>query len=140
MGVCGDRCVVHSSRRTDAHRAAGTLGTAAGNFPFITTTAVTSSGPALALLVRLPLAESWDINVRVGDFFGKTTLTTGFDVNSVYTVSPQSARKSSLLAGVGGAYTFAGHWSVRLDYLRIDRAGDSSTVGKFQMRTWLPPE
>jgi opacity protein-like surface antigen len=38
-----------------------------------------------------------------------------------------------LLAGVGAAYSFAGHWSVRVDYLRVDKTGDSGSSGKFSV-------
>jgi len=85
------------------------------------------------LVARVPLTESLDLGMRVGDYFGKTTLTTGLELNSTYSASRQSASKSSLLVGIGGAYTFAGHWSLRLDYLRFDHAGDSKTVGTFSM-------
>jgi len=36
-----------------------------------------------------------------------------------------------LLAGLGVSYVFAGHWSARLDYLRIEQAGDAATTGKY---------
>jgi opacity protein-like surface antigen len=35
------------------------------------------------------------------------------------------------LAGVGASYTVAGHFSVRLDYLRVNKTGDENSVGKF---------
>jgi opacity protein-like surface antigen len=97
------------------------------------TTAVKSRGPALALVLRLPLAESFDVNLRLGDYYGRTTLANGYALSGTYTVTPQSKSTSSLLAGIGAAYTVAGHWSVHLDYLRVDQAGDSSTVGKYNV-------
>ncbi|MGO8856341.1 MAG: outer membrane beta-barrel protein [Steroidobacteraceae bacterium] len=115
------------------HRTSGTLQTAIGGEPIVTTATVTSRGPAVSLVARVPLTESLELGMRVGDYFGKTTLTTGLELNSTYSSSPQSASKSSLLVGIGGAYTFAGHWSLRLDYLRFDHAGDSRTVGTFSM-------
>jgi hypothetical protein len=42
----------------------------------------------------------------------------------------QTANASSLLAGLGVSYVFLGHWSARLDYLRIQDAGNSTT-GKY---------
>jgi hypothetical protein len=100
--------------------------------PVIATTALRSSGPALALLVRCPLSESFDLNFRIGDYFAKTSLVNGLDLNT-YTVTPQSNRTSSLLLGVGGALTFAGHWSAKLDLLRVNKAGSSSTVGTYNV-------
>jgi opacity protein-like surface antigen len=34
-------------------------------------------------------------------------------------------------AGLGVSYVIAGHWSARLDYLRIEHAGDGATTGKY---------
>jgi hypothetical protein len=36
-----------------------------------------------------------------------------------------------VLAGLGVSYVFLGHWSARLDYLRIEHAGDSNTTGRY---------
>jgi opacity protein-like surface antigen len=36
------------------------------------------------------------------------------------------------LAGLGASYTVAGHWSVRIDYLRFNKTGDTE-VGKFSV-------
>jgi opacity protein-like surface antigen len=48
-----------------------------------------------------------------------------------YSTTIQTSNSSSLLAGLGVAYVLAGHWSARLDYLRIEHAGDSTTTGKY---------
>lgn len=124
-----DASFIHLGELT--HRATGTLLAATGDKPVLTTATVVSRGPALSLVARLPLTDSLDLDLRLGDYYGKTILTHGLDFQSKYTVAAQSASASSLLAGVGGAYTFAGHWSVRLDYLRINRAGDGNTVGNY---------
>ena len=39
--------------------------------------------------------------------------------------------RSRQRAGLGVSYVFLGHWSARLDYLRIEHAGDSTTTGKY---------
>jgi hypothetical protein len=96
-----------------------------------TTTEVTSRGPALSLLGRLPLTDSFEADLRLGDYIGKSVFYNRIDVLAQRAVVTASKTTSSLLVGVGGAYTFAGHWSVRLDYLRADRTGDSATGGKF---------
>jgi opacity protein-like surface antigen len=94
---------------------------------------LTSHGPTLSLLLRLPLTESWDVNMRLGDYYGKTQLVTGLDFESKYTAAPQSSSGSSLLVTAGTAYGFAGHWTVRLDYLRINQAGNGATTGKYDV-------
>jgi len=93
-------------------------------------TRVSSKGPALGLLFRLPLAENLDINLRVADYYARTTLTNILNAAS-YSTTIQTANGSSLLAGLGISYILAGHWSARLDYLRIEHAGDSATTGKY---------
>jgi opacity protein-like surface antigen len=93
-------------------------------------TRVSSKGPALGLLFRLPLAENLDVNLRVADYYARTTLTNILNAAS-YSTTIQTSNRSSLLAGLGVAYVLAGHWSARLDYLRIEHAGDSVTTGKY---------
>jgi len=124
-----DASFIHLGELT--HRAGGTLHSSTGDKPVTTTATVTSHGPALALLARLPLTDSLDLDVRLGDYDAKTALTHGLLFQSKYTASVQSANSSSLLVSAGAAYTFAGHWSVRLDYLRINRAGNGNTVGNY---------
>jgi len=114
------------------YNAVGTLKTLAGNEPITTGAAVTSRGPALSLLARLPLTESFEVDARVGDYYGRTSLNTFFNLNSQYTATPASASSSSLLLGVGGGFTFAGHWCIRVDYLRINQAGTGNT-GKYSV-------
>jgi opacity protein-like surface antigen len=92
-------------------------------------TRVSSRGPAMGLLFRLPLAESLDVNLRVADYYARTTLTNILNAAS-YSTTIQTSNRSSLLAGLGVSYVFLGHWSARLDYLRIEHAGDSTT-GKY---------
>jgi hypothetical protein len=93
-------------------------------------TRVSSKGPALGLLFQLPLTEHFDVNLRIADYYARTTLTNILNAAS-YITTVQTSNSSSLLAGLGVAYVFAGHWSARLDYLRIEHAGDSSTTGKY---------
>jgi hypothetical protein len=97
----------------------------------IATTALRSSGPALAALFRLPLMESLAVDLRIGDYLGRTELTTGLALQS-YTASTQPERTSSLLVGVGAAYTFGANWSARIDYLRVNKAGNNS-VGTYNV-------
>jgi len=101
-------------------------------YPYLLGAEVSSHGPALALVGRLPLTESLEMDARVGDYYGKTTLTTGFELNSPYSVSADSASGSSLLLGVGAGYSFGTHWSLRVEYLRIGQIGNK-VVGKFDV-------
>ena len=90
-------------------------------------TRLSSKGPALGLLFRVPIAENFDVNLRVADYYARTKLTN--IVNSTnYQTAIETSNSSSLLAGAGLAYVFAGHLSARLDYLRMQHAGDSSTA------------
>lgn len=93
-------------------------------------TRVSSKGPALGLLFRLPLTENFDIHLRLADYYARTTLTNILNAAS-YETTVQATNQSTLLAGLGVSYVIAGHWSARLDYLRIEHAGDSATTGKY---------
>jgi hypothetical protein len=113
--------------------AVGKLAIAGTSQSISTTTEVTSHGPALSLIGRLPLTESFEADLRVGDYYGKAVVDNQVTVGSKGVFLSSSKSSSGLLAGVGGAYTFGGHWSIRLDYLRVSRTGDSHTVGKFSV-------
>jgi opacity protein-like surface antigen len=94
---------------------------------------VTSHGPALSLILRLPLTESFAANLRLGDYYGKATWDNSINVGANSTFTPTSKSESSLLAGVGAAYTVGGHVSIRLDYLRVNKTGSSDATGKFSV-------
>jgi opacity protein-like surface antigen len=89
-------------------------------------TRVSSKGPALGLLFRVPVTENFDLNLRLADYYARTRLTN--ILNSIaYDTAVRTANRSSLMAGLGVSYLLAGHWSARLDYLRVQHAGDTST-------------
>jgi opacity protein-like surface antigen len=94
------------------------------------TTLLRSEGPALGAVFRLSLAENVDLNFRLADYYGRTELTNTLTVKTV-TATKLSSSDSSLLVGAGAAYTFAGHWSARIDYLRVDKAGNDTKVVKY---------
>jgi hypothetical protein len=110
----------------------GTITNAGSSESLTSTTEVTSHGPALSLLLRLPIAEALDVDLRVGDYFGKTTFDSNLIVGANSRFTARSKSGSSVLADVGAAYTVAAHYSFRADYLRVQNAGDSST-GKFSV-------
>jgi opacity protein-like surface antigen len=113
--------------------AVGTLTSSSGSGSISTTNEITSHGPALSLILRLPIAESLEADLRVGDYYGKATLDNTLTVGADSEFTPSSKSGSSLLIGVGASYTIEGHWSIRLDYLRVNQTGDSDTVGKFSV-------
>jgi hypothetical protein len=98
----------------------------------IATTSVRSDGPALGLIFRLPLTESFGINLRLADYYGRTTLVNTLDA-ATNSTSRETANDSSLLAALGAAYTFDGHWSAHLDYIRVNEAGNSNNVVKYSV-------
>lgn len=104
-----------------------------GAKPAVINATLSSHGPALSLFLRLPLTESWDVNMRLGDYYAKSQLVTGLTFDSKFTATPQSSSGSSLLVTAGTAYGFAGHWTVRLDYLRVNQAGNDGTTGKYDV-------
>lgn len=106
-----------------------------GGTPYATTTSteVTSRGPALSVLARLPLTDWFEADLRLGDYVGKSVFYNRIDLLAQSSVTTASKTTSSLLVGVGGAFTFAGHWSVRLDYLRVNKTGDSASSGKYSV-------
>jgi opacity protein-like surface antigen len=113
--------------------AVGTVTASGGNQSLSTWNEISSHGPALSLILRLPLSESFEADLRVGDYFGKSTWDNTLSFSSHSDYARQSNSDSSLLAGLGASYTFAGHWSLRLDYLRVNQTGDSNTTGKFSV-------
>lgn len=104
-----------------------------GHLPATISATLASHGPAVSLIARLPLADSLDVDMRIGDYYGKTTLTGTLGVESKSISIQHSSSSSSLLVGIGAAYTLVGHWTIRLDYLRIDQAGNSNSAGTFNV-------
>jgi len=99
----------------------------------IATTRLRSRGPALSLVVRVPLAEAFDLNLRVGEYLARTTIANNYVVDTTYVPSERTSNRTGLLAGVGLAYTVAEHWSAHLDYLRVNSAGADSLGGTYSV-------
>jgi len=113
--------------------AAGTIATSSESQSLTTFNEISSHGPAISLILRLPLAESFAADLRIGDYYGKATFADTLGVGSNSALTLRSANGSSLLAGVGASYTVDGHFSIRLDYIRVDKTGDDNSVGKFSV-------
>ena len=95
-------------------------------------TMLRSAGPALGMLLRLPLLDRLDVNFRLADYYARTSLENILVLNTT-TAPKETANSSSLLLGLGAAYTFAGHWSAKLDYVRVSHAGNSTSVVKYNV-------
>ena len=95
-------------------------------------TLVRSDGPALGVVLRLPLTESFDVKLRLADYYGRTTLVNILNAFKTQ-VSKEAANSSSLLVAAGASYTFDGHWSAHVDYVRVNQAGNSSNVVKYNV-------
>ncbi len=115
------------------YKSAGQLNVGGVEDPTTTSAEVTSHGPAVALVARLPLAESFEAELRLGDYLGKTVFYNRIDVAGQSILFNESKTGSSLLAVAGAAYTFAGHWSVRLDYVRVNKTGNDAAGGKYSV-------
>jgi hypothetical protein len=113
--------------------AVGTFNDGNGSPSLSTKTEVTSKGPALSFVLRLPLSDAFEADLHAGDYYGKTTANTLITIGSESEPNPSSKSGSSLLIGVGAAYTIAGHWSVRADAMRVNKAGDATTVGTYSV-------
>jgi opacity protein-like surface antigen len=103
---------------------AGTDGTSESVYA---ATMLQSRGPALGLLFRLPLLENVDVNFRLADYYAHTELTSTL-IAAQHTTGTVTSNSSSLLAGAGFSYVFAGHWLAKLDYLRVNQAGNDKTM------------
>jgi opacity protein-like surface antigen len=90
-------------------------------------TMLQSRGPALGLLFRLPVLENLDVNCRIAAYYAHTELTSTL-IAAEHTSGTVTSNSSSLLAGVGVSYSFAGHWLAKLDYLQVNQAGNNKTM------------
>jgi len=110
------------------NQATGTFTASAGGTQSVgATTRIRSAGPAAGLLVRLPLLERLEAHLRVADYCARTTVMNILNART-YTSMERGANGSSLLLALGAAYALGEHWSVQIDYLRINKAGDSTKV------------
>lgn len=102
---------------------------AEGSIPIAFDATVKSRGPALAAVGIIPFAQMWEVDGRVGVYYGKATADASGSFSGGGVSESISSSKSSLLAGAGGSYSFDGHWSIRVDHTYINGVGDSSKEG-----------
>jgi OmpA-OmpF porin, OOP family len=91
---------------------------------------VSSKGPAAALVGILPLSGGWSLEGRAGVYRGKAK------AEGVATVGGSavgnlsySTDLTSFMAGAGVAYAFSPNWSAHLNFLYVEKAGDSRQGG-----------
>ncbi len=102
------------------------------NRSLVAMTDVSSRGPALTLRGRVPLADGLDLNLRLGDYYGRTATTRGYAIGTFYQPTTKTSTVSSLLLGAGLSYSLDHHWSLHADYLHVNQTGDSNT-GRFNV-------
>ena len=94
---------------------------------------VTSHGPVLALVGRLPLLESLDLDLKVGAYDGHSEINDTLTLGSHSAPGGSEKNTVSLLGGVGVGVKVLDHLSVRLAYLHINHTGDTATTGRFNI-------
>jgi len=81
-----------------------------------------SKGPELGVIC-LPIMEDVDINLRVADYYGRTTLTKYRQTRRIIRRWVPLPIGRACWRAYGASTVFAGHGSARIDYLRIEHAG-----------------
>lgn len=117
------------------YQSAGTLGFHGIDKPVQSFAEVSSHGPAVALAGRIPLTNSLELDLKAGDYVAKSTLYDRIDVSTHEVTVVSSKSHSSPFAGAGLGYNLSPHCSVRADYVRFTKVGDSNTTGKFSVDT-----
>jgi hypothetical protein len=94
---------------------------------------IKSRGPALAAVAVLPMSNWWTVDGHLGAYEGKTiaTDTTATDANSQ--PGTQSKTSTSLLAGVGTAFTVSSHCALRADYIRLQSVKEAALGRSFNV-------
>jgi opacity protein-like surface antigen len=94
---------------------------------------IKSRGPALAALGVLPMTNWWEIDARAGVYEGKTTTTFASAVDVNTKSGRLSKTSTSLLAGVGTAFTVSSHCNLRIDYLRLGSLKEAALGRSFNV-------
>lgn len=99
-----------------------------------------SKGPTLAVIGALPLSPNWEIYVRAGIFFAKTTLeaTANITLNGGRPGSSTDSTSSNSvdpLAGIGLAWR-SDHVKIRAEYIRFSNVGDKDNTGEINIDTF----
>ena len=89
-----------------------------------------AKGPTLSALGILPLSPTWDIYLRGGAFFAKTTLQADISVGGFGGDDEMSSDSVDALAGGGIAVHLGERFGLRAEYTRYFKVGDEDTTGE----------
>jgi opacity protein-like surface antigen len=106
------------------YAASAAISTASAAQSVSVNTDIESRGPALALIGVLPMTDSWDMAARIGAYRGRTHTDFTSNVGTNSNSGSLSEASTSLLAGVRASYILSSHCTIRLDYIRIEHAGE----------------
>jgi OmpA-OmpF porin, OOP family len=95
---------------------------------------ISSRGPILAIPAVLPLTEAWEIDGRVGAYEGRTNTDYFSRVGTGTTSGSMPETSTSLLLGVGTAYAFALHWSLRVGFTYLNHLEDKLFDSNFNVK------
>jgi opacity protein-like surface antigen len=95
---------------------------------------LSSRGPAIGLMVVLPLVDRVDLRLRAAGYYGRSTRSESQSLGPGSSVSASSQVDAlGLLLGLGAACRISDHWSAELGYQTVQRAGRASSTGKFHV-------
>lgn len=92
-----------------------------------------SSGPTLSLVGMFPIGERFDIHARAGVYFGDTrerVRTIAASDPDSFESSERKGGSSDLLFGIGATWNINDSYSVRLEWQRFDKVGDSDKTAE----------
>ncbi len=92
--------------------------------PFDLALNLTSRGPTLALVGVLPLTSGWQLDGRVGAYEGSMRSDYWSLAGTYKNSGSQSETSTSLMVSAGTAYSFAGHWMLRLEYVYLNHLSE----------------
>jgi hypothetical protein len=85
-----------------------------------------TTAPTISALGILPVTDSWDVFLRLGWYFADQKVTFR---SPAYTGSRKTYGTDGVLFGAGTQYNFGEHWTVRLDFQRLDDVGENNGFG-----------
>jgi opacity protein-like surface antigen len=92
-----------------------------------------SYGPAVAAIGVLPMTDFWKLDARVGVVEAKTISKTSLTAEGSTSTPSYGKTTSSLLLGVGTGISITSHWTVRMDFMRVQRLQDASLDQNFDV-------
>ena len=90
---------------------------------------IKSSGVEGALIGIWPFENGWQVDARVGLYYGDNKVQLNGSTGTGSASYENSGNKSTFLGGVGFGYNFYDNYQVRFDYVYIDKIGDAGKLG-----------